>query len=89
MTSHRGLYIASILTAGWQDTPITTINVNNREQVLAKSTILRSHEPVTWEVTVHCLEPQTPGTQELNKQLQEVVPRIKPNLNARETQDLE
>jgi hypothetical protein len=83
MISHRGLYIARILIAGWRETPITIINVNNREQVLAKSTILSSHEPVTWEVSVDCLEPQTPGTQELNKQLQEVVPGIKPNLNSR------
>lgn len=68
-----GLYIARNLNQAQQEVSIRIINMCNQDQVLGEGTTLRHCKLVMWVAPANGLEPQTPWTQGLCKQLQEVV----------------
>jgi hypothetical protein len=65
------------------------MNVNNRGQVLAGGTTPDLCKLVTLAAPFDDLQPQTQRTWRLCEQLQGMVSGARPNLNARETQELE
>jgi hypothetical protein len=60
------------------------MNMCNQDQVLAEGTTLGHCKAVMWAVPTNGLETQTPWTQGLCKQLQEMVTCARLNLNAGE-----
>jgi hypothetical protein len=77
----KGFYIAMNLNQAQQEVPIRIMNMRNQDQVLAEGTTLSHCKPVMWAASANGLEPQTPWTQGLCKQLQEVVSGNRLNLN--------